>query len=81
MKSLFNEYCNYTEEANSLDVETRNATKEIFDKYFKLGFSAREIYYVMDQAIHMYELTTLLGWQVEEYKTKRRLHGKDIASE
>ena len=53
----------YTDFAHSLDFETGRAVRQIFKNYMKLGYSIREIEYVMSNAIRDLALANLLNWE------------------
>lgn len=47
MPTLFSKDYRYTYEAQCLNEEVNNALRPIFAKYYKLGYSPREIEYVI----------------------------------
>jgi hypothetical protein len=61
MKSLYTENHRYTDQAISLGTETGNAVTEIFKKYIDLGYSPREVSYIMQQEIRDIELMEVLN--------------------
>lgn len=59
-KSFFNDDKRYSDDALQLDQEVVRAVTPLFDKYHKLGYSFREIYYIITQAVNGVQLTRLL---------------------
>ena len=57
---LFDEKNNYTDVARTIDLATKEACEDIMDTWTDLGYSPREIHYVMDQAINDLSLEKLL---------------------
>ena len=60
MGNLFDDEFRHTDMANSIDRETNQACRKIMDTWVELGYSPREIYYVMSQAINDLSLDKLL---------------------
>lgn len=60
VKSLYNEDCRHTDDADSLHYETVNALRSIFDKYLELGYSPREISHIMQSTVYDFELAAVL---------------------
>jgi hypothetical protein len=58
-KSLFDEDERYTPIASDLDLEVHKALLPIFEKYFALGITIREIAYLMHNSVLDVELEKL----------------------
>lgn len=52
----------YTKEASQLDSEATMALCPIIDKYRKMGYSLRDIEYVINSAINCECVSRLIGW-------------------
>ncbi len=62
MKSLFDENFKYTQEASNLEDEFYKAgVASLFSKYVELGYSPREIFYILSQSLNDMSLDELLG--------------------
>lgn len=62
MKSLFDENFKYTQEASNLEAEFYKAgVSSLFSKYVELGYSPREIFYILSQCLNDMSLNELLG--------------------
>ena len=61
MNHLFDETHRYNDVGNAIDIATKQACQDIMDSWTDLGYSPREIYYVMSQAINDLSLDKLLG--------------------
>jgi len=67
--SLFNKYESYTPAGNSLGRDADRVIRPLFDKWFKMGHSSREI-----EAIILQSLTTYVGGQriVRAFEVRRQ---------
>lgn len=73
MKSMYNEeWFSYLPIGNELDAETTKILRPIFDKYFKMGYSPREISQIMSSSIGMIECETLLDRNSKKVKERKK---------
>lgn len=71
-KSLYNEkYFSLTEDGRAIDTQTTDAIKEIFKNWVTKGYSPRGISQIMQSAVAMEELYTVLGIANAEVKKKK----------
>lgn len=71
MKSLFDENFKYTKEASNLEAEFYKAGVDtLFSKYVELGYSPREIFYILSQSLNDMSLNELLGFPSNNTKLK-----------
>lgn len=61
MNHLFDETHRYNDAGRAIDAATVRACQDIMDSWTDLGYSPREIYYVMTQAINDMVLNKLLN--------------------
>ena len=57
---LFDEEDNWAPIAEDITAEVRPIVREIFDKYFALGYSIRDISYVLNSEVKEQELIMIL---------------------
>jgi len=57
---LFDEHCQYSEAALSLDMAVSLAIRPFFEDYMKMGFSPREIAHVINHAVLGVELEQMM---------------------
>ena len=76
--SLYDEHCRYTFDASLLDGLTQQILKKTFDDYLYAGYSPREISQIIQAAVSMLELDTILEIQLPiEKMMKKKAEGRD----
>ena len=79
MKRLFNDKDNWSDEANALQHEATLLLKPLIEKYQNLGFSVREIDYVLSNAISMECVHVLIMAQVAQRNLEKENKAKIAA--
>jgi hypothetical protein len=79
VKRLFNDDERYTSIALDLDLEASRVIAPLFKKYIQLGFSIREIEYVIDKTVIDVSCLEIIELGVKKYKAKKEENKKGRA--